>query len=253
MSSGLACQLRDDRLRNAPPAPRPDWAMFLDIDGTLLDIASRPEEVVVPAALPPLLARTARWLGGALALVSGRPLSQIDALMAPLVLPCAGEHGAVLRLPGGRIETAHAADAIPAAWRERLVAETSGWKGVLVESKPFAVAVHYRLAPERAEQVHDLVRQVVSENPGDFEILPARCAYEIRNRRFSKAAPVVRMMSLAPFEGRVPVFIGDDVTDRDGFRAALAMGGLALEVHESFDGKPSQVLAWLDEHVPASE
>lgn len=249
MINDLECCVQEHG--SVAPIPERDWALFLDIDGTLLDIAKSPDAVVVPDILVPLLGRTSRWLDGALALVSGRPLAQIDALMAPLRLPCAGEHGAILRLPDGTIETTNEQDAIPESWRTALQEATAKWKGVIVESKPFGTAVHFRLAPERKREVHDLVAHIVSENARDFEVLEARKAFEIRNRKFSKARPVTRLMSLAPFAGRVPVFIGDDVTDHDGFRAALSMGGIALDVHQMFEGKPSNVLAWLDEHVPA--
>ena len=236
----------------ASSVPKPDshWALFLDIDGTLLDIAISPDAVGWPPLLTPLLARCASWLDGALALVSGRPLAQIDRLMAPLVLPCAGEHGAVIRLAGGAVEHAGAALAVPQAWTERLRVATRDWTGVLVEEKSYGVAVHFRKAPARDGEIRALVDGVVSENAEDFEALPASMAVEIRNRRLTKAEPVMRFMAQPPFRDRVPVFIGDDVTDQDGFRAALGMGGIALDVHQAFAGKPSEVLRWLDAGVP---
>ncbi len=231
--------------------PQPDWALFLDIDGTLIDIAMTPDFVVVPEALVPLLARYESWLDGAIALVSGRPLDQIDRLMAPLVLPCASEHGAIIRLPDGTIETAGAKDAIPTRWRELLRAATRNMNGVVLENKSYGLAVHYRQAPAQARKVLELAQSIVAEDAARFEVLPASMAVEIRNRRLTKAAPVERFMNMRPFKGRVPVFIGDDVTDQDGMRAAEAMGGIGLDVHRSFGGRPSEVLRWLDASVPA--
>ena len=235
------------------PAPCPDWALFLDIDGTLLDIAPSPDAVTVPPSLPPLLARCAAWLDGALALVSGRSLAQIDRLMAPLLLPCAGEHGAVMRLPDGRIEQAGEAFAVPRAWKEQLRAAAHDWDGVLIEDKPHSAAVHFRKAPGREKDVYALADRIVAEDPRHFEVLPASMGIEIRNRRLTKAEPVIRFMAQPPFQGRVPVFIGDDVTDQDGFRAALGMGGIALDVHQAFAGKPSEVLRWLDAAMPGTD
>jgi trehalose 6-phosphate phosphatase len=225
-------------------AIRPNWALFLDIDGTLLDIAPRPDAVRASADLTRSLARVAARLGGALALASGRTLAEIDQLMAPLALPCLAEHGAMLRYPDGATSVAGPDRAVPERWRAQLRAAARDWPGVLVEQKSFGVAVHYRLAPDRETAVHALVDETAAQDPA-FEVLPARMAFEIRHRTLTKAAAVERMMPLPPFAGRVPVFVGDDVTDEDGFRAARAMGGLGLQVGEVFGGEPAQVRQWL--------
>lgn len=229
-------------------APRLDsrCALFLDIDGTLLDIAVSPDAVVVPDSLAPLLERASAWLGGALAVVSGRSLRQIDVLMAPLVLTGAGEHGAVLRTPDGKIERAAREISVPEVWLSALLDAVNDWPGVLIEPKSYSVAVHYRMAPEREAALRALIRDIVAENPSEFEVLPAAKAFEIRSRKFSKATPVLRLMDVAPFAGRIPIFVGDDVTDHDGFRAAESLGGYGLNVHEIFDGKPAEVLRWLE-------
>ena len=227
------------------PTPRPDWALFLDIDGTLLDIAARPGDVEVPNMLAPTLALAKSWLGGALAIASGRTLAEIDRLMAPLRLACVGEHGAVVREPDGAIIRAGAERAVPPAWRARLHAAVREWPDVLVEEKAYGVAVHYRLAPGRQTEVRDLVESVAGQDAAKFEVLPASMAFEIRHRSLTKAVAVNRFMTQPPFAGRIPVFVGDDVTDEDGFRAAVAMGGLALNVNDSFSGRPSEVRRWL--------
>jgi trehalose 6-phosphate phosphatase len=235
----------------AIPAPERNWALFLDIDGTLIDIAMSPDAVVVPPALVPLLARAQAWLQGALAIVSGRPIGQIDRLMAPLTLPCAGEHGAALRMADGIMESNDDA-VVPALWAERLQEATKGWSGVLVEKKRHGVAVHFRKCPLRESDVRKLIDSVVGDNH-DFEVLSASKAFEIRYRGLTKGSAVRRFMAQEPFAGHIPVFVGDDVTDHDGFRAAEALGGIALDVHVSFAGQPSEVLRWLASNIPMAE
>lgn len=223
--------------------PRHDWALFLDIDGTLLEIAARPDAVIVPADLAPTLAAASAWLGGALAVISGRPLTVIDHLLSPLTLPCAAEHGAQLRLADGTLlEPGNRRD-VPAQWRGRILAATRDWSGVLIGNKAFSVALHYRMAPERERDLRQLAHSVVDDP--EFEVLPARMAYEIRHRLLNKGEAVRTFMKTAPFEGRVPVFVGDDVTDEDGFRVVREMGGLALHVDDAFGGRPADVRAWL--------
>jgi trehalose 6-phosphate phosphatase len=232
------------------PAPRQDWALFLDIDGTLLDIAASPGAVVVPDSLAPTLAAVGAYLNGALAIASGRTLGEIDALLAPLRLPCVAEHGAVIRHPGGAVEHAGADRAVPPDWRARLHAAARDWPGVLVEEKSHGVAVHFRQAPGREGQIRDLVEATIAKDMANFEVLPANMAFEIRHHALTKAIAVKTFMTKPPFSGRVPVFVGDDVTDEDGFRAAKAMGGLALNVHACFAGRPEEVRRWLARFVP---
>ncbi|GAA0579944.1 trehalose-phosphatase [Rhizomicrobium electricum] len=223
--------------------PQRHWALFLDIDGTLIDIAPRPQDVVVPADLPGLLQAVSDRLGGALALVSGRALEIIDRLMAPLRLPAAAEHGAIVRLPDGSVQTC-VARSVPLSWRKRLRVETKDWTGVLVGEKHASVAVHYRLAPEHEEDVRALVMRITADDP-DFEVLPARMAFEIRPRGADKGTAIRRFLETAPFRGRVPVFVGDDVTDEDGFAVARDAGGLGLHVARDFDGETANVRRWL--------
>ncbi|MBS0279210.1 MAG: trehalose-phosphatase [Proteobacteria bacterium] len=227
------------------PAPDPGWALFLDIDGTLLEIAPTPEQVQIPATLVATLAQASAWLSGALAIVSGRPFSQIDKMLAPLRLPGGAGHGASLRLPDGRIETASTALAVPSAWRTLLHQAVKQWPGVVVEDKPHCIAVHYRGAPDRKKQIEEIVAGLVARDEEAFEVLPAKKAFEIRHRTLTKAMVVRSLMANPPFRGRVPVFVGDDVTDHDGFRAAKEKGGIALDVGIAFGGRPAAVRAWL--------
>src|SRR5580704_6208588 len=154
----------------SPQPPRPDrnWALFLDIDGTLLDIAESPNAVTVPLDLPETLLAASRFLSGALVLVSGRMLDDIDRLMAPLHPPCAAEHGAVLRFSDGSQQTSAAKSAIPVALRNQLRAVVRRWPGVRVEEKQFTVAVHFRSAPAREGEVHALVKAIAQSAGAAF-------------------------------------------------------------------------------------
>jgi trehalose 6-phosphate phosphatase len=227
------------------PVSRKDWALFLDLDGTLIDIAEEPGAVVVPKTLAPTLISAHNWLDGALAIVSGRSLAEIDRLLAPLRLPCAGEHGAEIRLPQGENWSAGARYAVPDAWREQLRDGARPWNGVIVENKAYGVALHFRKAPARAGDVLELAEKVVGTRQDEFRILPGHMSFEIRHRSLHKGRAVAMFLGMAPFRGRVPVFVGDDVTDEDGFCAARERGGLGLHVRDAFQGKPSEVRRWL--------
>jgi len=232
-----------NNIETALPSAVRDWALFLDIDGTLLDIAPTPEAVEVPSDLAAKLEAASAWLGGALAVVSGRSLASIDQLLLPLKLPCAAEHGAVLRLPDGMLHHT-APGALPDHWADRICTVAAAWPGVLIDAKSHGLALHYRLAPEREQDVRRLLNELIREEP-DFEILPAKMALELRRRGLHKGAAVRAFMAVSPFAGRRPVFVGDDVTDEDGFTAARDHGGLGLSVLDVFGGAPSQVRAWL--------
>lgn len=234
-----------------PPVPSHDWALFLDIDGTLLDIAPRPDAVRIPPHLPATLAAVSRRLGGALAVVSGRPIAAIDSILAPLSLPCAAEHGAVLRLPDGDMQRPGDTCRVPDSWRNCLEQAAKQWDGVIVDSKTYSVAMHYRLAPERRHDVQELVHGIAAGDP-EFEVIPARMAFELRHRSLHKGTAVFRFMQEYPFIGRMPVFVGDDVTDEDGFAACRELGGLGLHVDSNFAGQPANVLKWLKEFADAS-
>lgn len=220
-------------------------ALFLDLDGTLLEIAPTPELVVVPPGLPALLCSLYGLLGGALAIVTGRSMKVIDELLAPFNGSAAGEHGVSLRFPDGSRENLPRGVAVPDSWRAALVAAAERWPGVLVEPKEHGVAVHYRLAPERGNEVWRLVRALVPQDHPAFRLIPAREAVEIGPRAVSKGYAVERLMALAPFEGRRPIFVGDDFTDEAGMAAARQFGGEGLRVAEVFGGDPVAVRAWL--------
>jgi len=222
----------------APPLPAPGRiALFLDIDGTLLDFAARPDAVAVDSALPSLLRRLRERLGGALALVSGRPLEQIDALFG-LRGPAAGLHGAELRHASGRIERQIGDRARIARLMREARRLTATLPGVFVEDKRDAFALHFRNAPDFAEAVQYVAIELARDAGNDYELLPGHAVFEIKPRGANKGRALDALMRDAPFAGRVPWMIGDDVTDEHAFAAAIAHGGAAIRV-----GAPRQTHA----------
>ncbi len=218
-------------------------ALFLDFDGTLVDIAARPEAIDVPPGLPGLLLRLSARLGGALAVVSGRPMAQLDEHL-PVAITKVGDHGGSVRLdPAGSVEHA-ALDRPPASWlgRARLLAEA--FPGAFVEAKEHGFVLHYRQAPEAAGMAQGLLESLIAEAPDQFTLMPAHMAWEVMPRAVSKGTAVATLLAHAPFAGRVPVFIGDDVTDEAGMAAARAAGGMGLRLQDSF-GTPAALRAWL--------
>jgi trehalose 6-phosphate phosphatase len=218
-------------------------ALFLDFDGTLVDIAERPEAIDVPPGLPGLLLRLSARLGGALAVVSGRPLGQLDEHL-PVPIAKVGDHGGALRAdPAGRVEGPPLA-VPPAAWLHRARVLADAFPGAFIEPKRHGFVLHYRQAPEAAGMAQGLLEALVAEAPDEFTLMPARMAWEVKPRAVSKGTAVAALLARPPFAGRVPVFIGDDVTDEAGMAAARAAGGLGFRLQDSF-GTPSVLRRWL--------
>src|SRR5690349_6562005 len=228
-----------------PPDLDRKTALFLDFDGTLVEIAATPEAVVVPPSLPSLLSHLHHQLDGAVAIVSGRPLRQIDQLLNPFRASAAGEHGVTVRFADGTLQELPVGIAVPDDWRAVLGGAAERWPGVRLEPKPHGLTLHYRLAPEREAEVWELARGLVPADHPWFRLIPAREAVEIGLRAASKGDAVERLMAHAPFHGRRPIFIGDDFTDEAGMSKARELGGLGLRVAEAFGGDPAQVRAWL--------
>ncbi|WP_237215925.1 trehalose-phosphatase [Falsiroseomonas oryziterrae] len=217
-------------------------ALFLDFDGTLVEIAPRPDAVEIPPGLPRLLMRLADRLGGALAVVSGRTIPELEAFL-PIPLALAGEHGAAIRHIPGTVPERIALASPPPEWRERAQALALRFPGTLVEPKAHGFAVHYRLAPEAAAPIRALLETLIAGN-ARFELLPARMAWEVKPAAVSKGTAVATLLARAPFAGRRPVFVGDDVTDEAGMTAARAAGGLGLRLQDAF-GTPAALRDWL--------
>jgi len=228
-----------------PPDLDRRFALFLDLDGTLLEIAATPDEVVVAPMLASLLAKLHRGLDGALAIVSGRPIAEIDRLLDPFCSSAAGEHGAAVRYDDGTLEELPVGLAIPPLWREALAAAADYLPGVRVETKPHGLTVHYRLAPESVNDVWRLLRALVPSDHPRFKLVPAREAVEIGRRSVSKSDAIKRLMRQTAFRGRQPIFVGDDFCDEVGIRTARDLGGMGLRVSEVFDGDPAMVRNWL--------
>lgn len=221
--------------------PRP--ALLLDFDGTLVDIAPHPHAITVPPGLGPLLAALAERLEGALALVSGRPLADLDLFLPGLPAAVAAEHGGLFRLrPEGPVERPPLRRP-PEAWREAAAQLAARHPGLLYEPKEGGFVVHYREAPERREEVRAALARLIGGAEG-FDLLASHMAWEVRPRGANKAAAVRFLMARPPFAGRIPVFIGDDVTDEEGMEAARSLAGIGLRVPETF-GSPAGVRAWL--------
>jgi trehalose 6-phosphate phosphatase len=236
-----------------PSANLRDVAVLLDIDGTILDIAPTPGAVIVPASLRQTLTRLSRETAGALALVSGRSLSDIDALFAPLRLPAIGGHGAELRLaPNDARETANA-HPLDGRLRNRLAELADGAPGILVEDKGYSLAVHYRLAPEQEGRVKAAVAAIQADWPKEpIEVLPGKSVVEIKPTGFHKGAAIRELMRHKPFAGRRPIFIGDDTTDESAFAVMPEFNGIGLSVGRTMPGAvhcfpaPSDVRRWLE-------
>jgi len=208
------------------------WAFFLDIDGTLLDIAETPGAVEPGVRELVLIEDLASAAGGALALVSGRTLPSIDRLFAPLKLPAAGQHGFERRGADGRRRRHR----FPAERLRPVAAElrafTAAHEGVLLEDKGASLALHYRQAPQLGATAREAMREA-AEPLGDLvEIQAGKMVWELKPAGADKGMAIAEFMAEAPFAGRVPVFLGDDVTDEQGFRVVAAAGGHAVKVGE---------------------
>ena len=225
--------------------PFAETALLLDLDGTLLDFAPTPDSVVVPPGLPPTLSRLCGELDGALAIVTGRPVDQIDALLPGIIPAVAGEHGGALRPAlGAALQRAD----LPAAPPELVggaEALAAGTPGVLVEYKARGFVLHYRLAPEAGPILHGGLAELMQGWTAQFQLLAAHMAWEVRPRGADKGRAVEAIMALPGFSHRRPVFIGDDVTDEDGMVVARRMGGAGLFVPTVF-GTARAVRQWLD-------
>jgi trehalose 6-phosphate phosphatase len=227
-------------------------ALFLDVDGTLLDIAPTPTEVVVPPGLPELLVRISKGLDGALAILTGRQLEEIDSLLAPAHFVGGGVHGAELRTtPGGPI--VRVATALPNSLVGELIALADRLPGIIAEPKGPGFAVHYRQTPELKATVEAEIRQLIAQHGEDLVLCPGRKLFEIIPQGNSKGSALETIAALPTFSGRMPIMIGDDVGDVPALAAAAKLGGVGLRVAGGHFGRtdvdlhgPEGVAAWLN-------
>lgn len=201
-------------------------ALFLDCDGTLLGFEDKPGDVVADDELRRLLEMLVSATDGALALVSGRKIEDLDRIMAPLVLAAGGTHGAELRWPDGRSE-AMDAEAL-AQVRPLVEAFVFDQQGLALEDKGAALCIHYRLAPERENEVVRFLQDAVT-GP-DLMVQHGKMVAEVKSSRSSKGNAIETFMQAAPFAGRVPLFVGDDLTDEHGFERVNTLGGVSIKV-----------------------
>ena len=238
-------------MRQSAPLPSDDWALFLDVDGTLVEMAPTPREVEVNADLPALLGRLARRLGGSLALVSGRRIADLDHLFHPFRFPAAGIHGAERRDALGRLHFSGltSADLEPA--RIELRRFVARHPAVLLEDKGLGLALHFRQAPELEAAARDALERARVQLPAEAHLQPGHCVIEIKGGSSSKRAAVEQFMQEPPFAGRVPVYAGDDLTDLDALAYVQSAGGHGVFVgtepkpgHDSLP-HPAAVREWL--------
>src|SRR6202162_1325310 len=227
-------------------------AVLLDIDGTLLDLAPTPREVWVPPGLATTLSRLLEKTSGALALVSGRSLNDIDLIFAPEQFPAVGGHGAEMRLSTDNEAVATHAPPMDKELKRRLDAIAKLSPGILLEDKGYSLALHYRLAPHAEKAIYEAVSLIRADLPNaPIEVLPGKCVCESKHSGFDKASGVRELMTHAPFKGRRPIFIGDDVTDESVFAIMPDLGGLAFSVGRRAHGvaghfeEPRDVRQWL--------
>jgi trehalose 6-phosphate phosphatase len=222
--------VRDPAELPAPPVPAPSaTALFLDVDGTLLDFADAPDRVRVDASLLASLEGVSRRLGGAVALLSGRPLAELDALFDWHGRPAAGLHGSELRGPDGRTALAGDAAAFTGV-RRRAAARVAQAHGVILEDKQRALALHYRRAPAALDAAERIATELLAHAGGGYVLQRGDHVVELKPAGVDKGGALAALLREAPFAGRTPWVLGDDLTDEDAFVEANRRGGIGIIV-----------------------
>lgn len=213
-----------------PPVPRVEWAFFLDVDGTLLEIADKPSAVRVDLELLELIGQLHRISGGALALVSGRSISDLEGMLGALRLPLAGQHGLERRDAAGRLWIHAAPPEAKFAIKEALRPVLDRHPGLLLEDKGLTLALHYRQAPQLAAYAQRLMLRLMNEVGGGLELQKGKRVAELKPAGIDKGTAVAEYLTESPFRGRHPVFIGDDLNDEHGFAEVNRLGGTSIKV-----------------------
>jgi trehalose 6-phosphate phosphatase len=234
------------------PADLTKMAILLDVDGTLLDLAPTPREVFVSHELRDTLGRLCQATGGAVAFVSGRPVSELDLIFSPLQLPAIGGHGAEFRVAAGASTEAARLPPLDPDVKRQFAAIAEAGPGIILEDKGYSLALHYRLAPDKEHVVREAAMKIWRElDTKSLEILPGKLVLEIKQAGTTKATAVRELMRIPPFAGRRPVFIGDDVTDLGVFAILPELGGIGISVGLNVPGidfcfeRPTDVRHWL--------
>jgi len=233
-------------------ARRDDLALFVDVDGTLLEIAATPDRVRVPAALRNTLNLTCAREHGAFALLSGRSLADLDELFAPYKFAAAGKRGLEVRLPSGEVIRPDVDAATLDSARRWLLLMQDENRGLLLEDKGVALAMHFRLAPQLEPRIEFVMQELAIELGDEFVVRRGKCVLELMPRAWSECSAIKMLMQQPEFAGRTPVFIGDDPTDEIAFEAVNGMGGYTIRVG-NLDNTAAQyrfssvatVIAWL--------
>ena len=237
-----------------PPPLDSQSALFLDVDGTLLEIASRPELVHVPPQLPALIARLSEQRQGALALISGRPLIELDRLFQPWCGAAAGLHGIERRRADGMLDRIfdNASEAALGQIRPKLAALAGGESGLIVEDKGATLALHYRAVPDREPEIRAFAANLQREAGASLRLIAGKMVVEFQPRNVNKGLAIAAFMAEPPFLDRRAVFVGDDTTDEDGFSEVRRSAGFGIRVGPARETAadyclPSveAVLAWL--------
>jgi len=233
-----------------PPSPSLEWCLFLDVDGTLIELKDSPVDSFADPALKSLLSDVSQRLGGAVALVSGRSIEYLDVLFAPLRMPAAGLHGVERRRASGAMQGASFVDAQLGRARSAVAALVDAHPGTMVEDKGRTLAVHFRMAPQYEESIRRSMVEIVKPLGSNYHIQEGSKVLEIKPRGFNKAGAVKAFMAEPPFAGRRPVFVGDDLTDQDGFKIVEDQGGISIAGGDRVDGQyrlpnPAAVRGWL--------
>ena len=234
------------------PQPSTDWALFLDFDGSIVELAETPDAVHVDDALLALLERLEVCLGGAVAIVSGRPIAQLDDYLSPYRFAAAGLHGLERRRADGTLDAPAGTSDLLAGIAEALKIFAIDHPGVLVEDKGATIALHYRRAPQFGDACRRVMDDLVRGGEG-LGILAGKMAYEVKPTDVDKGRAIDAFMLEAPFNDRMPVFCGDDVTDEPAFIAINRRDGVSIRVGENGDtaarwrvGGVDDLFAWLE-------
>lgn len=220
--------------------------MFLDFDGTLVDIAETPDAISVPGDLVPLLNAVSKVLDGALSIVSGRPLGRLRQFLPGATCNLVAEHGSVFSDSSPAVFS----PAWPKAWDAILLEAEQLHDGLLVERKTMSIALHFRANPDLEPRLGLLAERLAALSRGHYAIVNSNMTIEVKPSGVSKGRAIQSMMKHAPYLDRVPVFVADDdISDQSGFAAVTAADGLALHVGRDFSGSPARVRHWLTSYA----